>query len=398
MNCRRSLISGAISSVLVIAMGGFNLAGAIDVHLTGLSRNAAPPGETISIYGQIGPRKEPNEGLKSIDLCRDGERKGTMSPVSWENDNVVAKIPYGLPSGTYEIKISQTTLTNCSNALSFTMRPASVPDIGFDSDGHSRPAVLEIGERRREVVHGEELVVTPDDVSSIQGETYAVDVRYTVREFNGKRTDGFDISYYWKNNRMAGKDPKYVGQVADVRLQPWQVRKFHSTVYMERQERENYSGLFMIELDEDNSIEESMESNNTFKAHFKFGDFDRPDLVVQDIELLSEDPKAGDNILFLVTVKNIGPSSAPASKLGVRIGGSSSVRTFDIPSREPGQAFRQKLNTRRLQNAGRYRITAMADYGGQIPEVRESNNEDFLSFEVGEKVLKRPVRRVPGIR
>lgn len=130
-----------------------------------------------------------------------------------------------------------------------------------------------------------------------------------------------------------------------------------------------------VVVDSEEALHESNETNNQFIKEIDVKDL-RPDLKVESIFLSPESPKLGENINFIVTIKNDGPGDAPANELKYNItgvnenysgetsvaalsGGNSTKSTF---SWTPG-------------NEGQIEIKVMVDADSTVPEIEETNNE-----------------------
>ena len=133
--------------------------------------------------------------------------------------------------------------------------------------------------------------------------------------------------------------------------------------------------------DHNHMVSECMENNNT-----KFLDFNVKqgccDLVINSIKMSPENPTTSDTIQFKVEVKNIGLAKAPASTLGIQIGGGP-VGKHRVPALSRG-ATTTIIITRQLSTAKKYRITATADHSQVITECMENNNTRFLRFTVSQ--------------
>lgn len=137
-------------------------------------------------------------------------------------------------------------------------------------------------------------------------------------------------------------------------------------------------------VDPDNKIMESREDNNTKKLDFtikkaKSNEY-LPELSIYKPHFSPDKPCTDDQIEFRVSIINNGAIRSPASKGAIRVGGGKLV-LLDFPPIEPGESKTVTL-ARQLPTAGKYRVTAYADYGNRIKEYDEGNNTKFENFEV----------------
>lgn len=123
----------------------------------------------------------------------------------------------------------------------------------------------------------------------------------------------------------------------------------------------------------------------------------KPDFVVQNIELLPATPRAGDKIRFQAWMRNVGQARGNSCKHSIRVGGETVPFTNTIPGAlDPGQGTLM-MREATLDKPGRYRVTFVVDVDKTIDESNESNNEAFLSFVVqGPDLVFRNLKVTPA--
>jgi subtilase family serine protease len=125
------------------------------------------------------------------------------------------------------------------------------------------------------------------------------------------------------------------------------------------------------------SIPEQSEANNRGGRSVVVG---RADLVVQDVFTTDISPTPGDPTSFSAVVVNVGPSTAPATKVLFRLDGMDhSLR--DAPVLRPGEGW-QIYSAAWNPTPGNHTLMARADATGLVPEVSEANNTRTESFQV----------------
>ncbi len=105
------------------------------------------------------------------------------------------------------------------------------------------------------------------------------------------------------------------------------------------------------------------------------------DLVIANINFSPGNPRAGEEIIFWVMVRNRGNAQAAASMLRFQVGGESNPPESSVPALGPGEEY---LHERRvtLNVAQNYRATATADGRSHVAESNEGNNVRTKDFSV----------------
>ena len=86
-----------------------------------------------------------------------------------------------------------------------------------------------------------------------------------------------------------------------------------------------------------------------------------PDLVISSITYTPLVPAPPDWITVIVTVKNDGASSSPASTAWLQFNEEKHPTTHNIPALEPGETF-QFQRVDKILSYGKHYITAIADW------------------------------------
>ncbi len=108
-----------------------------------------------------------------------------------------------------------------------------------------------------------------------------------------------------------------------------------------------------------------------------------PDLVLDEIELSTEESTGGDVIqeetFYNALVRNLGDAPAEDVRVLVEIDGVGAVEEVVIPWIESGayEILRVALGE---HEAGHYRIHAVVDSAGTVPELNEANNADLIDW------------------
>lgn len=126
--------------------------------------------------------------------------------------------------------------------------------------------------------------------------------------------------------------------------------------------------------DSNNTVAESDETNNA--KTYAFSTL-APDLVIESITWLPENPSKGDSVSFNVKVKNQGNGQANSSRVYFYIDGAS--RGYQETGRLDAGAATTRTFTWPAQ-AGSHEIKAIADKDGWVAESDESNNEKTVTF------------------
>ncbi len=129
-----------------------------------------------------------------------------------------------------------------------------------------------------------------------------------------------------------------------------------------------------ITADVTNRVTESDETNNN--KEIDFGTL-TPDLVVQDISWLMENPLTDDKVLFTITVKNQGTGKAGTSQLTYTINNLLPM-TDDLPAIPAGDTA--TLTFFSNLKAGQHTVNTVLDPQNKLTELDETNNTGNLAF------------------
>ncbi len=131
-----------------------------------------------------------------------------------------------------------------------------------------------------------------------------------------------------------------------------------------------------LKLDTGNDITEFDETNNTHTKNYVVDPL--PDLMVC-VEAYKRVLLTHKQAVF-ATVKNIGPETSKPCVLRFYIG-SKGAETYDIPALDTNQQHQIKRDER-YYTAGRKKIECIIDYGNNLKEVNEKNNQIESSIYV----------------
>jgi PGF-pre-PGF domain-containing protein len=130
-----------------------------------------------------------------------------------------------------------------------------------------------------------------------------------------------------------------------------------------------------VVVDSEDALHEINETNNQLIKEINVNDL-RPDLKVESISLSPESPKLGENINFVVTIKNDGPGDAPGNKLKYNITGVNETYSGEISVSALSAGNSTKSTFSWIPgNEGQIEIKVMVDADSTVPEVEETNNE-----------------------
>jgi subtilase family serine protease len=107
----------------------------------------------------------------------------------------------------------------------------------------------------------------------------------------------------------------------------------------------------------------------------------RPDLIIKSFSRYPENPTVTDEMVFTITIKNVGPGNSKACKLKVKVGGEGSPPRFDLPALAPGATYALRRHIT-LPVAQNYLSTVKIDDDDQNAETDETNNEQEMMFTV----------------
>ena len=212
------------------------------------------------------------------------------------------------------------------------------------------------------------------------------EIRFTVKTKNiggGDANEGFYIYYYIAGDR---KDSDYVSGGLDAG--ETRTDYFNWTVDM--------CGEIKVKAvaDATNAVDEgSNEGGDNEWIETLNIPCEKPDLIISDISMDPEEPKVGDEVTFVATVKNIGEGIAEESSfLAIVLNfDAKNKRLFKIadtcPSLKPGESHTYTKKAK-IENCGAYLFLAGADTEREIDERKEENNGDSISFTVSCPNLK----------
>ena len=338
-------------------------------RIDSLNRPSGPPETMVELRGSFGQQKVPNRGHKLVLLFSGTERVGALEVESWTSNQVLAKVPYGVKKGRYEMKICD-GLNACSNGMGFVVRKASKPDLRFVSGG---PA---IGFQKRRVACGDRIVLTGPEVRWLPDGRVDFDIRYEYEEFNDVFARGFKNTISWNERNYAGRTPKLLVENTHQQI----VGKDKKTIVTHATIDKPEFGMLILELNKDGLINETDHIHNKCSVALYFKGFNQ-DLIIKDIQLKTKKPKVNQQLTFDVTVKNVGKEKAEASTAGIRLGGGGVVE-FPVPELDPNKSFTRRMVLPGVAKAQKYRCTAMADYKNRIRETDEKKNEKYITFKV----------------
>lgn len=135
-----------------------------------------------------------------------------------------------------------------------------------------------------------------------------------------------------------------------------------------------------VYADHSQNVTETNENNNEKYIHFTVTKA-CPDLEVKSIAITPANPGIREPIKFGISVMNIGKMISSPTNVTVKVGSETNPKIFPIPALNPGAAH-TIMRSERLNAAGSYRVTVYADYGNNIVECSETNNERFENFMV----------------
>lgn len=369
----KSFIGLIFSSLLCCLFFYSGNAWAIDpfhARIDSLSRPSGPPDAVVELRGSFGQRNVPNRGIKQVNLFSGDQRVGTLSIESWNLNSVQSKVPYGVKSGRYDMKICD-GLNACSNSVGFIVRKASHPDLRFVTGG---PV---IGFQKREVPCGDRITLNRDEVRWLPDGRVDFDISYQYEEFNDVFAKGFKNTISWNERNYAGRTPKLLVEHTNQQI----VGKGKKSVTTHATIDKPEFGMLILELNKDQLLQETGQFSNKCSVALYFKGFNQ-DLTITDIKLKTKNPKVNQTLTFDITVKNVGKETAEESTAGIRLGGGSEVIELPVPQLEPKKSFTRRVTLPGLSIAQKYRITVTAGYKNRIREVNEGNNEKYKTFTV----------------
>lgn len=136
--------------------------------------------------------------------------------------------------------------------------------------------------------------------------------------------------------------------------------------------------LVTATADINEEVDESQEANNTLTDTIEVSPLYIADLIVETLSHSPMNPFTEDIVTLTAVVKNLGNLPATTSILALII--DSEITTFTLPVIEPDGIFEIQMD-KNFPMAGTYLVTAVADSGGDVPELYEDNNtkEDSIT-------------------
>jgi len=158
------------------------------------------------------------------------------------------------------------------------------------------------------------------------------------------------------------------------------------------------AGLHVIKITADinNRVTEIDETNNDKVMNFATL---TPDLIIQDISWLMENPLINDDVTFIVTIKNQGSDTASGSQLMYSIDETPGVYQ-DIEPVPAGDTV--KFTFISTLEAGSHTISMAIDANDDIVELEETNNDSTLTFStiapdlIVKTITWAPLDAIPG--
>ncbi len=129
-----------------------------------------------------------------------------------------------------------------------------------------------------------------------------------------------------------------------------------------------------IVADSTNQVTEVDETNNEMKTTYATC---TPDLIIQNIDWLMENPLIDDEVVFTVTIKNQGGDTSGPCQLTYTINDNPAV-IKDIDSLPSGDLFIEVITTD--LKAGSHTVEMSVDSLDEVIELDETNNEKTLAF------------------
>ena len=139
-----------------------------------------------------------------------------------------------------------------------------------------------------------------------------------------------------------------------------------------------YSATAIADINSE--VDESDETNNKKIAHFQVTEPILPDLVVESLDHTPQSPDTSDTITLQMIVRNIGTLGAAASVLDLELD-NFPFETIPVPALDPGTSHTIERDIR-IRKFGFHPVSATADAGDLIKEIREDNNTATHQIEV----------------
>jgi subtilase family serine protease len=112
----------------------------------------------------------------------------------------------------------------------------------------------------------------------------------------------------------------------------------------------------------------------------------KPDLTITQITWLPENPVVNDNLLFKVTIKNVGSAASSATNLKYNFQGESISPVSPIKALQPNST-EEYFTSSKFTKAGSYLFTVTLDPRDLVKESDETNNTKQVSITIGEAIL-----------
>lgn len=142
--------------------------------------------------------------------------------------------------------------------------------------------------------------------------------------------------------------------------------------------------LAKVVVDPGNKIREIREDNNSKQIRFRVYKASSseylPDLTISKPHFDPKKPCTDDPVAIKFQVYNHGAVTAPASRAAIKIGNGRPI-LINIPPIEP-ENFKRGVVTRTIPVHGNFRITAYSDYGNNMREYNETNNNESSDLTV----------------
>jgi hypothetical protein len=139
--------------------------------------------------------------------------------------------------------------------------------------------------------------------------------------------------------------------------------------------------LFRINVDANNNISESDESNNSFQNLFNatFEEFTGADLVIEQFEIIPANPIAGQFVTLQAIVTNIGTGKSGLTQVDFQSDGAEIAR-IEIIGLEAGSSTIVTANW--IADDANRILRVKVDPLGEIPELEEENNASSLAINL----------------
>lgn len=133
----------------------------------------------------------------------------------------------------------------------------------------------------------------------------------------------------------------------------------------------NYTVL--VEIDPNQNIAETNETNNTAQRSFAVASIDGIDLVVASLDIDPEFPRPEKEVTITATIMNQGGDAAGQFKVGFQVDGQK-VETQTIPSLAGNSSQELTFNWTTPRQEGTYTVKIVVDSDSSVAEVDEANN------------------------